>query len=289
MRLGKPLIITIGLFLSAGSLPAVEVQEGGKFLLLTTEEAAALQEKLSSVQGEEREALRQAEYQRLKLKAEQAGYQVPPMTKAAPAEQAATPPAPSAPAPAPEKPVAAPPPAATASAPPPEATPVSPAPAPVTQAAEATAATTEPPANEAQVPDAVAAPVVKDYQNIRQSHDELVKSMEARRDALRAQMQKRREEIARERTAMAKRHMTPEASQRYEAQEADMAARQKQIEEQKQARIREMEARRKAMEARINSGINAIGRPAARPYYPPRAGWAPRYGYPYAPYGYPRR
>lgn len=69
MSLRKPLIITISLLLSSGSLMAATVQENGNFLLLTPEEAAELQQKLSRVQGAEREALRQAEYQRLKQKA----------------------------------------------------------------------------------------------------------------------------------------------------------------------------------------------------------------------------
>ncbi|WP_457665436.1 hypothetical protein [Thiolapillus sp.] len=324
MHLRKPLIITLGLLFSAGCLSAAELQEDGKFLLLTKEEAAALQQKLSSVEGKEREALRQAEYQRLKHKAEQAGYEVPPLAAADTAGQTAK--SAQQPAPAPEKPAAAAPVATAGSAPTPApetaASEASPAPAAavaVTQTPETPVAETTPPADEASVqtpapaaPPAPAAepasPFVQDYQTIRQSHDELVKSMESRRDALRAQMEKRREEMARQRDAIIKRHMSPDESRLLQEQEGrtreheaemaarqkkheeEMAAREKQLEEERLAHIQEMEARRKAMEARINSGINAIGRPVARPYYP-RAGWAPRpgYTYPYGPYAYPWR
>ncbi len=325
MHLRKPLMITLGLLFSAGNLPAAEVGDNGKFLLLTKEEASALQQKLSSVEGKEREALRQAEYQRLKNKAEQAGYEVPPLA-AANTGKAAAAAEPPAPVPALEKP-AAPAPVTTAStpqAPAPEAAAPEPshapaatakaAEAPVAEIAKTTAPADETPAQApaASAPPAPAAapasPFVQDYQTIRQSHDELVKSMEARRDALRAQMEKRREAMARERDAIAKQHMSPgenrllqdqeqrtreheaEMAARQKKHEEEMATRQKQMEEERQAHIQEMEAHRKAMEARINSGINAIGRPAARPYYPPRAGWAPRpgYAYPYGPYAYPR-
>lgn len=314
MSLRKPLIITISLLLSSGSLMAATVQENGKFLLLTKEEAAELQQKLSRVNGTERDALRQAEYERLKQKAEQAGYVVPalPATTSPVAQTPTSSPVPQAP----PQPAAEPAAAVTETtgnvAPPREAemsghaeaaAPVSPAieaPAPPV-AANATAAEAPPPAPaDATSPATTAAvPYGHDYQSIRHSHDELVKSMEARRDVLRAQMQKRREGMARQRVEMTKQRLGPaesqhlqEMAQRNKEHEAEIAARQKQHEEEMQAHMKEVEDRRKAMEARINSGINAIGRRpyARRPYYP-GAAWAPRpgYAYPYGPYAYPHR
>ncbi len=125
-------------------------------------------------------------------------------------------------------------------------------------------------------------PYSRSYQNARQSHDELVRSMQVRRDALHKQMQQRRDEIARERAAFAKQRpgsaaarSLQEQEQRNWQQQAKTVVRQKKREAEIMAFRQEMEARRKAREARINDGINAIGRPD--------------YAYPYGPYMYPGR
>lgn len=302
MCLSKPLIISASLFLSAGSLSAATLQQdGGEFLLLTTEEAATLQQKLSSVEGSEREALRQAEYERLKQKAQQAGYEMPVLTAPATSPDAHAPAAPSQADPTNtladtgENTTVSP----SASAPQPEVTksetPVSrPAsvekPAPPTVAAEASDDGQAPATTSSQEP-AIASPYNRGYQAPRQSREELVKSMEARRDALRKQMQQRRMELARQRPGSRENQPLQDAGQRARRHEAEIASRQRKLEEERHARRQEMEARRKAMDARINRGINAIGRrPAARPYYANPA-WAarPAYPYPYGPYAYPGR
>jgi hypothetical protein len=304
MTLHKPLMMTLGLMLTGASLAASAPQQNSDFRLLTQEEASALKEKLGSLEGAEREALRQAEYNRLKQRAQEAGYTVPPLAKADtaatdPVRSAPVPPVPVTPVEPPPAPAPAAPPAAPEAEPAPPAPPT-PAPAPraeteARQAAEPPATTEEKTspatetaaetANAAAQPDAEAQPVTEppaatyagQYQGIRRSHEELLKSMKARRDALREQMRKRREEMAR-------RHGSTPASEMEEQRQAEIAARQKQHEEEMLAHREEMEARRKAMEARINNAINGIGRPPA-PYYFPA--YRP-YGA-YAPYGYPER
>ncbi|WP_456379302.1 hypothetical protein [Thiolapillus sp.] len=116
-----------------------------------------------------------------------------------------------------------------------------------------------------------ATPYSRSYQTARQSHDELIRSMQVRRDALHQQMQKRRSEIARERAALAKQRPGSVAAgqeQRNWQQQAKMLIRQKKLEE-------EIMVFRHEMEARIDDGINAIGRPG--------------YAYPYGLYMYPGR
>ena len=118
-------------------------------------------------------------------------------------------------------------------------------------------------------------PYSRSYQAVRQSHDELVRSMQVRRDALHKQMQQRRDETARERTALAKQRPGPvaarslqEQKQRNWQQQAKIVACQKKHEA-------EIAAFRQEMEARINDGIDAIG--------------GPGYAYPYGSNMYPGR
>ncbi|WP_456412020.1 OmpH family outer membrane protein [Thiolapillus sp.] len=153
-----------------------------------------------------------------------------------------------------------------------------------TLATTSSAPTDQPPAMEAP-------PYNRSYQAARQSHDELVKSMQARRDALRKQMEKRRDEIARKRAEFARQRHGALANQPLQQQrQEELATRQKKLEEQKLAFQQEMEARRKAMEARINRGINAIGRSNPAPYYPaPARPPHPGYIYPYGSYAPPGR
>ncbi len=283
MPLYRLLVITASFSLSTGGLMAATPQDEGQFQLLTREEASSLAQKLSSVEGQERERLRQAEYARLKQKAEQAGYEMPVL-----AVPAATPqPAPTdaaiveaADANAPEVASSA----ATAAA----------ADVPAPAAAATETPTIHPVPNQAPTR---TSPYSRSYQTARQSHNELVKSMEARRDALRKQMQKRRDEIARQRSALAGQdpgssdaRQLREQAQRSRQHQMEMAARHKKHQEEMLAYQQEREARRKAMEARINDSINAIGRPASPPYYPAPP-WPPRPGYapPYGPYAYPGR
>ncbi len=277
------LVITASLSLSTGGLMAAASQHEDQFQLLTREEASSLAQKLSSMEGQERERLRQAEYTRLKQKAEQAGYEMPVLAV----------------------------PAATPQPTPADAAIVETVDANESEVANGTAATAA-----ADVPEPAAAatetsaihpapnqapartsPYSRSYQAARQSHNELVKSMEARRDALRKQMQKRRDAIARQQSALAGQDRSSsdarqlrEQAQRNRQQQMEMAARHKKRQEEMLAYQQEREARRKAMEARINASINAIGRPVPPPYYPAPP-WPPRPGYahPYGPYAYPGR
>ncbi len=93
MTLRNPLIFSTGLLLAAASISALAESTDKTFQLLTQEEAQALQQKLANAQGEEREALRKAEYERLKKKAAQSGYDMPsmkPVAQTTPTPQAET-------------------------------------------------------------------------------------------------------------------------------------------------------------------------------------------------------
>ena len=278
MPLYRLLVITASLSLSTAGLMAAASQDEGQFQLLTREQASTLAQKLSSVEGQERERLRQAEYARLKQKAEQAGYEMPVL-----AAPAATPTDTSI--------------AETADANAPEVANSAETAAAAEAPEPATVATETPTINPVSNQPTRTSPYSRSYQAARQSHDELVKSMEARRDALRKQMQKRRGEIVRQRSALGGQgsgssdsQQLREQGQRNRQHQMEMAARHKKHQEEMLAYQQEREARRKAMEARINDSINAIGRPASPLYYPAPP-WPPRPGYahPYGPYAYPGR